>query len=46
VVQTLTGEHAEDLELVLSTERLLRHNVATSTEISELAGLLPQVNSI
>lgn len=46
VVQTLTGDHAEELELVLSTERVLRQNVATSTESCELAGLLPQLTKL
>ncbi|KAE8751292.1 hypothetical protein FOCC_FOCC001863 [Frankliniella occidentalis] len=44
-VQALTGEHAEELELVLSTERVLRQNVAT-TENKELAGLLPQITKL
>lgn len=44
MVQTLTGEHAEELELILSTERVLRQSVAMSTEVCELTGLLPQVN--
>ncbi|KAJ1520802.1 hypothetical protein ONE63_003893 [Megalurothrips usitatus] len=46
VVQTLVGEHAEELELVLSTERVLRENVATSLETSELSGLLPQITKL
>ncbi|XP_034234218.1 sec1 family domain-containing protein 2-like [Thrips palmi] len=46
VVQTLTGEHAEELELILSTERVLRQNVTTSAETCELAGLLPQITKL
>ncbi|KAK3920309.1 Sec1 family domain-containing protein 2, partial [Frankliniella fusca] len=46
VVQALTGEHAEELELVLSTERVLRQNVATSTGSNELTGLLPQITKL
>lgn len=46
VVQALTGEHAEELETVLGTERVMRQNVATSVEASELTGLLPQITKL
>ena len=45
-VQTLTGEHTEELELILSAERIIRQNVCSSSEPNELAGLLPQVTKL